>query len=215
MNTPLVKTYIQVREQILKNIVKMITYRGLLNKDNLDDNIKKITSKHPDDLIYNLELNDKSIYKIKFFNQVVTTIKKPVEIVNFLDNTPQGMLVVQDIKQTAHNKIYKSYPNIEVFSENELMINLIGKNIVPDEFYKIIDSKDKDYETKINEFLKDYNTKIIKKIPLIKEFDPMAKYLFCKPGDIIKIIRYSSASLKSPYYRLVIKSTININTKNI
>jgi DNA-directed RNA polymerase subunit H (RpoH/RPB5) len=213
--TPLKKTAGQTMNQILTNIVIMLSHRGLIDEKDIEKITDKITAKHTDDMMYMIDTK-KGQYPVKFIPVVITTIKKPSVIVDFLTAHPKGgLIVVKEIKQNAHTKLYRLYPLFEIFSEDELMINLKYRIDAPSDYYKIIDSLDEDYEKKIEEFLKDYNSKTRKKLPVIKEFDPLAKYLFSRPGDVIKIIRHSSVSMKTPYYRFVVKSNLNVDTKEV
>jgi len=212
---PIKKTAGQIRNQILENIVKMLTHRGLLKDNELEQNIKNITKEHSDDMLYKIKTT-KGVYPIKFVPQVITTLKKASIIADFLAAyNNMGLVVVKEIKNSAHVKIYRVYPKVEIFTQDELMTDLKSKIIVPNIFYKIIDSQDPEYQQHLEKFLAEYNCKTIKKLPIMKEYDPMAKYLFCKPGDIVKIIRYSTTSLKTPYYRYIIKSNRNIDTKHV
>lgn len=212
---PIKKTAGQVRNQILENIIKMLTHRELLKENELEQNIKDITKDHPDDMLYKVKTLN-GIYPVKFVPQVITTLKKSSVIADFLAaHKDGGLVVVKEIKNSAHVKIYRAYPKVEIFTQNELMTDLKSKVIVPDVFYKIVNSQDPEYQKHLEEFLEEYNCKTVKKLPIMKEYDPMAKYLFCKPGDIVKIVRYSTTSLKTPYYRYIVKSNRNIDTKSV
>ena len=215
--TPLKKSAGQIRNQQLKNIVTMLTHRGLLDENDLIKNQENIISDHPEDMLYSIKLKNGIMYPIKFIPAVITTIKKPSVIMDFLVTYKNngGIIIVKEIKQNAHTKLYRGYPLVEVFSEDEMMIDLKNRIDTPHKFYKIINSSDANYEKQIEDFMHEYNAINKKKFPVLKEFDPLAKYLFCKPGDVIKIVRYSTASMMTPYYRIVVKSNLNINTKAI
>ncbi len=60
----------EIVESVLTNIIKMLTERKLINKENMDDRIKKIIDTHADDMTYKVELdkfsnNDDKICAVK------------------------------------------------------------------------------------------------------------------------------------------------------
>ena len=63
--------------------------------------------------------------------------------------------------------------------------------------HEIISAKEKE------ELIKKYGS--LKNFPRIYSTDPQVKLLNAKPGDIIKITRYSEITGESVYYRVVVE----------
>lgn len=196
------KTNAEKRDMILENIVKMLTYRGWLKEDKLDDNLKKIVSYHPDDFTYTIKLDKGTEYLIKFIPQTITTVNKSSGVEDFLKrvNKKHGALVIPAINNKPKTQIKRNYPKVEIWLENEIKIDYSTVDVIP-YHEKYIDTKD---EEQFNKFLKAYNTKSKHNLPKIRDGDIMARYLALKPGDLCKIVRPSEGSMKINYYRFCV-----------
>ena len=197
------------KKQILTNIVKMLTNRKLLNKDNLEQNIKKFITQESNDNIYKIKLDfpeiyyedsDDKTYYIKLLYQKITGIAKSSNIGDFIyprKNTPK-LIVATGITGKALQQLKTDFLNSEVFTEDELMINLVDHVAVPK--HEILSDED----AKL--MMADY---ILKKRELPKIFinDPVSKYFNAKLGQIFRIIRPSELAGESVYYRIVIKGS--------
>jgi len=49
-----------------------------------------------------------------------------------------------------------------------------------------------------------YNIENDKQLPQISRFDPVAKAILLRPGEVCKIIRYDKISLQNDYYRICV-----------
>ena len=199
------------KKEVLTNIVKMLTNRKLLNSSNIENNIKDLISQDSDDNIYKIKLNnpeiyyDKSIeptYYIKILNQKITGISKSSNIGDFIyskKNSPK-LIIASGITNKAYQQLKEDFSNTEIFTEAELMIDLVSHVAVPK--HEMLNEE----ETQI--FLKDY---LLKKREIPKMFitDPVAKYFNAKVGQVFRIIRPSEVSGNSIYYRIVIKGNIS------
>lgn len=107
------------------------------------------------------------------------------------------IIVVKEINKKAIQYVYNTFPNAEVFIENELLINLIDHDLVPE--HEILSKEECD------ELLENYNAKK-RNLPKILKTDPVARYYNMKPGDICKIIRPSEQSGFVAFYRLVVNN---------
>ena len=81
-----------------------------------------------------------------------------------------------------------------IFSVHELLYNILDHVMVPP--HRIITEDER------LELFKNYNITDEKQLPDINRFDPVAKLLGCRPGDIVEIIRPSKTSISAKYYRL-------------
>ena len=81
-----------------------------------------------------------------------------------------------------------------IFCINELLYNVLDHQMVPP--HRIISEDEK------KELFKNYNITDESQLPDINRFDPVAKLLGCRPGDIVEIIRPSKTSISAKYYRL-------------
>ncbi len=203
------------KKEVLSNIIKMLTNRKLLNVKNLKENIDNLISQESDNDIYKIKLDypevyyDKkveNIYYVKLLNQKITGISKSSNIGDFIysrKNNPK-LIVVTGVTNKALQQLQEEFPNTEVFSEPELMIDLVSHVAVPK--HEMLTEE----ETQI--FLKDY---LLKKREIPKMFisDPVSKYFNAKVGQIFRIIRPSEVSGQSIYYRIVIRGNINDDKK--
>jgi DNA-directed RNA polymerase subunit H (RpoH/RPB5) len=198
------------KKEVLSNIVKMLTNRKLLNASNLNDNIKVLLSQDSDDNIYKIKLDnpevyyDKSIepyFYIKILNQKITGISKSSNIGDFIyskKNAPK-LIIVTGITNKALQQLKEDFPNSEIFTEAELMIDLVSHVAVPK--HEMLNEE----ETQI--FLKDY---LLKKREIPKMFitDPVSKYFNAKVGQVFRIIRPSEVAGQSIYYRIGIRGNV-------
>lgn len=191
---------------LLTNVIKMLTNRKILDEDKLEDNIKKITENLQDTDIYTIKMdhgenyyeenNNNNLY-IKLLNQKITSITKTSNVGEFLyTNTKNPKIIVcTDITVNIHYQIFTDFPYVEIFKEEEMMIDLISHITVPK--HELL-SKDE-----AKKVLDEYNAKK-KELPKIYVIDPVSKYYNAKVGQIFRIIRPSETSVLAPYYRLVI-----------
>jgi DNA-directed RNA polymerase subunit H (RpoH/RPB5) len=199
------------KKEVLSNIVKMLTNRKLLDKNNIEKNISSLIQQESDNDVYKIKLDypevyyDKSTentYYIKLLNQKVSSIAKSSNIGDFVydkKNAPK-LIVVTGITNKARQQLQEDFKYIEVFTEQELMIDLVSHIAVPK--HEMLNEE----ETQI--FLKEY---LLKKREIPKMFigDPVSKYFNAKVGQVFRIIRPSEVTAQSIYYRMVIKGSIN------
>lgn len=174
----------------------MLTARGTLSKNDLKKNIKDITSKHPDDLVY--KIKKKELIVILLLPQKITSVTKISPINDFLSRYKKDhkIIIVKAINKKAKQYIINTYANSEIFLEEDLMINLIDHELVPKHQLLTPDEANKIYDA--------YNCKK-KNLPRILHTDQIVKYYNMKPGDICRIIRPSITSGIGITYRLVVK----------
>jgi DNA-directed RNA polymerase subunit H (RpoH/RPB5) len=77
-----------------------------------------------------------------------------------------------------------------------LQYNILNHSLVPE--HTIISDKD------VDEVMKKYNIKNKTEFPDISRFDPVARAIGLRPGNICKIIRPSKTAITTEYYRVCI-----------
>ena len=199
------------RAEVLVNIVKMLTNRKLLNKENLESNIKKILSITSDDMIYSIKLDNPEIYYskdeasktfyIKFYNQKISGITKTSPVGEFLVSKKDNpkIVVVNSITAKVYDTIRNEYKYSEVFLEKDLMIDLVNHISVPK--HELLSKEDS------KALLDSYNVKK-REMPKMYISDPVSRYYNAQVGQIFTITRPSEVSCLAPYHRLVIKGSI-------
>lgn len=203
------------KKEVLSNIVKMLTNRKLLNKDDMQKNINSLITQESDNDVYKIKLDHpeiyysktvENIYYIKILNQKITGISKSSNIGDFIypRKSAPKLVVVSGITNKALQQLQEDFPNTEIFTEPELMIDLVSHVAVPK--HEMLNEE----ETQI--FLKDY---LLKKREIPKMFisDPVSKYFNAKVGQVFRIIRPSEISGQSIYYRMVIKGSMSDEKK--
>ena len=185
-------------EIILTNFIKMITNRGLLKKENIDSNIKKVLKSENNNDQFKIKILDPpdTYFQIMIIKKKITTINKTSDIMDFLvgDENNLKIISVDIINKNARNMVIKKFSNTEVFLNSDLMHNLIENILVPEHI--LLDDNEK------KDFIKIYSRE--KDMPRIKVSDPVARYYNMKIGDICKIIRPSKTAGKVNYYRVVV-----------
>lgn len=186
------------RNVVLTNVVKMLTERGVLDKEKIESHTDKLIKTQTDDLTYKIKSDfEETEYVIKFFLQKISAISKTTGIMEFLNaykNNPK-ILIVNNINPKAQKRLTADFFHVEVFKDIELLINLIDHELVPKHFILTEDEK--------KEFLKSYNCKK-KNLMRMNLSDPVARYYDMKVGDIVRIVRASENSGYSVNYRIVI-----------
>ncbi len=120
------------------------------------------------------------------------------DFLNSYKNNPK-LVVVNSINKKAKQYISINYPKTEIFTEVELMVNLVDYVLVPK--HEVL-SKDE-----IDKFYKEFNCKK-RNMPKMLTGDAVARYYNVKPGDIVRILRPSTTSGEAPAYRLVVKGEL-------
>lgn len=208
------KSIKQIKETILLNTLKMLSARGLIKKDKVNNLYESIKDKLTDDLVYiiNLDAGNKIVLKIS--NLKITTINKASGIIDFLSNYTdyQKIVVVKDINQKAYKQIVE-YPNTELFWETELLHNLIDHDFIPEHIIMPIGFQprifDKENKYKDHEKIEDTYFISQKNCPQLKITDPVARYFNLSVGQYVKIIRPSINSGYSSSYRIVVYSPLS------
>lgn len=203
MNGTILSEMIKTFKQMPINIMKTDSER--------DTNARKIASKiisnFKDDntcvfAVDNPPENDSKNYKIIFMlDQKITNVTKSSIIGDYLfkNQSEHKIIVVGEIAHRPKQIILSNYPLVEVFTRDELMINLI------DHIYQPIFSLLSNEENK--KMLDEYMLKK-KELPWIFVTDPISRYYKATIGQIFKIYRASETSGISVYYRVVIREIV-------
>ena len=209
---PVKKDRETILKDVLTNIKNMLTERGLIDNKNPDKYIDDIKKTGSDDVyIFKLTTNiksdseDKEYIKkfngstvaVKIIHQKVQGIAKMPIIKDFIaqNATIHKIFVFDSISDKAKANL-SDLPNIEVFNESFLMMNLIDHIDSPK--YELLT------EEQEKEVLESYMLKK-KEMMKILTTDPVVSYFNLKRGNIIRIIRCSEQSGKNVAYRIVAK----------
>lgn len=179
---------------IIMNTLKMLHERGWIK---IDENKM---DKHIDDVIKtenNMEytIKDKETYKIKFHLQKISSIKK-TDLEDFIVENKKNhkILIISEINPRTKKDLL-DIGRIEIFTKEELMINIVDNILVPKHYLLNEDEKKR--------FMEEYLVKP-KELPRIYSYDPIARYYYAKNGDVFRIERPSLTSGISVVYRLVV-----------
>ena len=106
----------------------------------------------------------------------------------------KAIVVIKNTTSLAKRDIDSLLPcEIEMFTQDELMINITQHELVPKHEVLSIDKK--------QELLKKYKIKE-HQLPKISTDDPIAKYFGMKKGQVAKIVRNSETAGKYVTYRI-------------
>jgi DNA-directed RNA polymerase subunit H (RpoH/RPB5) len=138
---------------------------------------------------------DKIEYNFKFYLNKISSIKK-TDLEEFIikNKNNHKILITGDISSNTRQQIV-DFGKIEVFSKDELMINIVDNILVPK--HELLSDNDK------KKFMEEYLAKP-KELPRIFMNDPIARYYYAKVGDIFRIERPSIVSGFAISYRIVV-----------
>ena len=180
---------------IFENNAKMIANRFKKTQEEIDEYAKEIfeqlKSNYDNDTTFYRNGDTKIAVKLLF--RKITTIRKIEDIEDFLDKykSHYKFIIVSKITPKAY-KQFLEYDNLEVFFDDDLLVNKIDHIFVPKHIPLSKDEQD--------QIRKEYGFKRIE-IGIIKQSDPIARYYNLKPGEIISIERTSKNSGIAVYYR--------------
>lgn len=104
---------------------------------------------------------------------------------------------INDTVQKTIKHLWKKHQEyVVVYEVRSLLINLLEHSYVPKHEKLTTDEKQSLYKSK--------NVLEDKQMPEISMFDPMAKVLLLKPGEVCKITRYNKISFVDYFYRLCV-----------
>ena len=116
-----------------------------------------------------------------------------------LKNRDEFIIVSKDkINASTQNlvdKIFKTDDKyINVYNVHDYLFNILDHEMVPN--HRILNSEEK------NAIIKRYNITKDSEFPEISRFDPVAKVIGIRPGELCEITRSSPMAVKTLYYRL-------------
>lgn len=110
------------------------------------------------------------------------------------------IIVKDEMNETIINELKHIWEQDGIFIivENikRLQYNILNHTLVPP--HEIIN------DNEVDEIMKKYNIKNKIEFPEISRFDPVARVIGLRPGDVCKIIRPSKTSITTNYYRVCI-----------
>ena len=132
-------------------------------------------------------------------NQVYEITDDLFNLEEVLDLEDELIIITKDKPNDTLIKLMRSLyvtDNIffNIFCINELLYNVLDHQMVPP--HRIISEDEK------KELFKNYNITDESQLPDINRFDPVARVLGCRPGNIVEIVRPSKTSISAKYYRL-------------
>jgi DNA-directed RNA polymerase I, II, and III subunit RPABC1 len=186
---------------VIRNTIKMLYERKHITKDQLQDTIKKHTTRIADDNTYKINVqkyltNDDKVFIVRILPQKITSVGKTSIISDFLNkykNNPK-IVIVKNINKKARQYITNNYPKAEIFLEEELMFNLVDHYLIPK--HEVLDMEQ-------NKLIYEKYNCTKRHLPKILSTDPVARYYNMKPGQICRIIRPSETSGYAVSYRRV------------
>ena len=109
------------------------------------------------------------------------------------------IIIVNDYTMDSIRDLLKndySHYYIQISTLDQLQYNILEHSFVP-KHIKLNPSEKK-------ELFEKYNITKDKQLPQISQFDPVARAIFLRPGQVCRIIRYDKISLENEYYRVCV-----------
>ncbi len=189
----------EINIEICKNVLKMLERRNVIksSEEVFESIFNDINNKASIEFLTKNNIK----YCIYIVNAKITSIAQGTPLDEFLSNKldMHKIIVIKDCSKKAVKQIISDYTNAEFFFEHEMLEDIPLKTIIPEH---VILSKEE-----VNELLTKFNQD---ELSIIYSTDKMARYYNASVGDIIKIIRPSSASGYSIFYRRVHHGPLDI-----
>ena len=201
------KSIKQQYNELKENIIKMLVCRGFINKENEKKSIKNLIDAEMNDEVYTIPLDNDKNYNTEIPNKRIILSFIDYKIMSAAKKTVIGELMFRfydDYKiilvngiTTRSEAMLDSYKTpYEIFDITTFKQNIVEHKLVPQ--HQVLS------QTEGEDVLKSYNA-LKKQMPFILEGEPMAKFYAMKVGEVCKIMRPSTMTAESPFYRLVIK----------
>lgn len=110
------------------------------------------------------------------------------------------IIVKDEVNDTVMNELKHIWENDGIFivveSIKRLQFNILKHTLVPP--HRIMNSKE------VDDTMKRYNIKDINEFPDISRFDPVARVIGLRPGQVCHILRPSKTAIVADYYRVCV-----------
>lgn len=203
----------EIRINVLTNIVKMLTNRKWIKKENMENIISELSDDLNNDMVYKINLDVKlseletyepNNSKTNFTEDNYVLVKllftkitgKSQPILDFLDQkfTGHKILVVDTITEKIQYSLLSTRNRTEIFKKDFLIQDFAEIGIGPK--YEVLTNTESD------EILESYQTKK-KDMQKMHHYDAGATYYYMKKGQVVRLIRNSESSCEAIAYRMV------------
>jgi DNA-directed RNA polymerase subunit H (RpoH/RPB5) len=200
-----------------KTILELMDKQGFNISDYNNFSINEVNSMKQNnqlDMLLEKKEEDTSYLKPKrkiYIRFYLTKMIRPANIQEMIDDlfnleeilTKEDTLFIivkDEMNETIINELKHIWEQDGIFIVIEnikrLQYNILNHTLVP--HHEIINNKE------LDEIMKKYNIKNKIEFPDISRFDPVARVIGLRPGDVCKIIRPSKTSITTNYYRVCI-----------
>jgi DNA-directed RNA polymerase subunit H (RpoH/RPB5) len=200
-----------------KNILELMDRQGYNVDDYNNFSINEVNSMKLNnqlDILLEKKTDDSSNSKRKrkiYIRFYLTKMIRPANIQEMIDDlfnleevlTKDDTLFIitkDEMNETIINELKHIWEKDGIFIVIEnikrLQFNILKHLLVPEHI--IIDDKE------VEEVMKKYNIKSKIEFPDISRFDPVARVIGLRPGDVCRIIRPSKTAITTEYYRVCI-----------
>jgi DNA-directed RNA polymerase subunit H (RpoH/RPB5) len=216
MTTPNLSNLTSLIYKSRKNILDLMDQQGYNTSDYTNFTITEVNSmKQNNQLDMLLEkTNEGPVSKIKskiYIRYYLTKMIRPANIHEMIDdlynleevltkNDTLFIIIKDDMNETIISELKQIWEKDGIFIVIEnikrLQFNILNHSLVPS--HTIIS------EQEVEEVMKKYNIVNKTDFPDISRFDPVARVIGLRPGNVCKIIRPSKTSITTNYYRICI-----------
>ena len=154
-----------------------------------------LTAPETNEKVY-VKYHDKKALKKEKIHEYVEDI---FDVEQLLDKKDQLIIIIIDsnVNDTIVNELKQIYNTqkyfVTVFNIHELMFNILNHVLVPK--HRIITGE------QMQQTYKKYKLVSNSQLPEISRFDPVAKVIGLRPGQVCEILRKSKTAIESHYYR--------------
>lgn len=207
------KNFSSITAKIFKsriNLLNILKDRGYKTEDYENFNMNEIQimfNKNQLDILLEKDSGEKIYVKYHINNKLRENhindyIDDLFNIEEILGPNDELLIIIanQNINDTLEEFMKITYIKYNIFvniiNMKMFLFNILNHTLVPK--HRILSNKEKE------EIYEQYNIINDSEMPEISRFDPVAKTIGIKPGQLCEIIRSSKTSITSKYYRLCV-----------
>jgi len=189
-------------------LLEILKARGFDVDDWAGFSVTEVQTMHKNNQL-DMLLENPTTHKKIFIKYHLATRLGPVHVYDYVDDlfdiedvltTNDDLIIISKdkvnttIKDLVERMFIKDKRFVNIYNFNDYLFNILNHSMVPR--HTILNNTEK------TEVKKRYNVTKDSEFPELSRFDPVAKAIGLRPGELCEIIRSSPTAVQTKYYRL-------------
>jgi len=189
-------------------LLEILKARGFDVDDWTGFSVTEVQTMHKNNQL-DMLLENPTTHKKIFIKYHLATRLGPVHVYDYVDDlfdiedvltTNDDLIIISKdkvnttIKDLVERMFIKDKRFVNIYNFNDYLFNILNHSMVPQ--HTILNNTEK------TEVKKRYNVTKDSEFPELSRFDPVAKAIGLRPGELCEIIRSSPTAVQTKYYRL-------------